>query len=886
MEVFTDCSSRSADTVGHRTKRMGASRGRSEKNAIRVCGDWSEQLSSKGKIYFYNCVTEVSQWQKPPEWNLPDLNSEELLRRVNARNKAEDKTLKRPRNLNSLSQSGTREFITDHRSGSPKRAKYSTEAVARKPASDQRYSPLHPLDTPLRTTCASEVCNRGFSQRYRGGSHTSPRRNYDCRVYPGVGSNSAVRKDHLNNMPSRSMTTDDMEISPNSSPMSASSSPINPTTNHRAFHTSRCTRPGTQRMPLGATRMHNEDSKGQTDYCANSRTPTLSQLVDAIRASIGGLLEQSPSSAVSKPGAYCSPSVNGVHPIRRNKLQVTSNTDSSHSANNAYDSPSPVSVEHGLSVSRRMRSPKRILGNVSIQPRVSDPKIRGDTTACPGNVSESQHYSNPQNKSISGLVSTLTSLVSRIGNSKYSSTSASSSPVASSMYHHPSIPHSAHHQASTHSHSISQRSYHHNISPAIPSPLTPSTHTGTFSSGGSSGSTLTHSVLTATGYNLSSHQMDDLLSSLENFTQKARNRGEFCTDLKHELPTRERFEFDLSTNMRLEDSVSRSVGRNCLRSCERPTNHTIEVNGSGVNQAHLDRPRSTQVTELVKILKTALHQQLNHKEPTPTVDGSPTPSRHLRTSSGEYSQAHPQSSGGVQIDPNPENPLCSPAQEIRRRRRSDNELKIQDDSIPNEPENTVSSTDPHANSYASPRLIHGDFSLSTTSCTPCSSNFPNSSSALVESGGLPPGCVSHAVESSYVQNTTGGRETAASRPTNGSPSPKDQPVEQKCLERISQILGSAEIQSFVDPSVVSKFIDKTTERLEQEAQVECRKFDRLHSVLYSELSAESKKLRALVRISEAKLAIHKEKQTSLQGLMDAIETRKQLLNLSFSDDVL
>ncbi|KAL3309241.1 hypothetical protein Ciccas_012214 [Cichlidogyrus casuarinus] len=43
-----------------------------EKNAIRVCGDWSEQLSSKGKIYFYNSVTEVSQWHKPPEWTLPD----------------------------------------------------------------------------------------------------------------------------------------------------------------------------------------------------------------------------------------------------------------------------------------------------------------------------------------------------------------------------------------------------------------------------------------------------------------------------------------------------------------------------------------------------------------------------------------------------------------------------------------------------------------------------------------------------------------------------------------------------------------------------------------------------------------------------------------------
>ncbi|GAA55557.1 WW domain-containing adapter protein with coiled-coil, partial [Clonorchis sinensis] len=90
-------SGHSSDSVNHRAKRMGAARGRSEsgfpstnqhrpqKNAIRVCGDWSEQLSSKGKIYFYNCITEVSQWQKPPEWKLPDMDHDELLRLLGSR---------------------------------------------------------------------------------------------------------------------------------------------------------------------------------------------------------------------------------------------------------------------------------------------------------------------------------------------------------------------------------------------------------------------------------------------------------------------------------------------------------------------------------------------------------------------------------------------------------------------------------------------------------------------------------------------------------------------------------------------------------------------------------------------------------------------------------
>ena len=34
-----------------------------------VCGDWSEHVSSSGKRYYYNCKTEVSQWEKPKDWN-------------------------------------------------------------------------------------------------------------------------------------------------------------------------------------------------------------------------------------------------------------------------------------------------------------------------------------------------------------------------------------------------------------------------------------------------------------------------------------------------------------------------------------------------------------------------------------------------------------------------------------------------------------------------------------------------------------------------------------------------------------------------------------------------------------------------------------------------
>ncbi|XP_039266521.2 uncharacterized protein LOC120341967 [Styela clava] len=37
--------------------------------AIRICGDWSEHLSSNGKVYFFNNKTKSSQWERPKEWS-------------------------------------------------------------------------------------------------------------------------------------------------------------------------------------------------------------------------------------------------------------------------------------------------------------------------------------------------------------------------------------------------------------------------------------------------------------------------------------------------------------------------------------------------------------------------------------------------------------------------------------------------------------------------------------------------------------------------------------------------------------------------------------------------------------------------------------------------
>ncbi|CAG5121037.1 unnamed protein product, partial [Candidula unifasciata] len=54
---------------GKQTTSSGKEKEQVQKSAIRVFGDWSEHISSSGKRYYYNCKTEVSQWEKPKEWN-------------------------------------------------------------------------------------------------------------------------------------------------------------------------------------------------------------------------------------------------------------------------------------------------------------------------------------------------------------------------------------------------------------------------------------------------------------------------------------------------------------------------------------------------------------------------------------------------------------------------------------------------------------------------------------------------------------------------------------------------------------------------------------------------------------------------------------------------
>ncbi|CAH0716148.1 unnamed protein product, partial [Brenthis ino] len=60
-----------------RTSGMNSSVNRSSKydkrsapsSSVPSGSEWSEHISSSGKKYYYNCISEVSQWEKPREWD-------------------------------------------------------------------------------------------------------------------------------------------------------------------------------------------------------------------------------------------------------------------------------------------------------------------------------------------------------------------------------------------------------------------------------------------------------------------------------------------------------------------------------------------------------------------------------------------------------------------------------------------------------------------------------------------------------------------------------------------------------------------------------------------------------------------------------------------------
>ncbi|RZC39221.1 WW and/or Herpes BLLF1 domain containing protein, partial [Asbolus verrucosus] len=112
---------------------------------IRV-GDWSEHVSSSGKKYYYNCKTEVSQWEKPREWIERLERSRDQFR---SRDRDSDRCYNRsgtPANTSS-SKDGARDSATDsrHRSSSSNRDDSDV------PVKDVRSARKHPNENAQTT---------------------------------------------------------------------------------------------------------------------------------------------------------------------------------------------------------------------------------------------------------------------------------------------------------------------------------------------------------------------------------------------------------------------------------------------------------------------------------------------------------------------------------------------------------------------------------------------------------------------------------------------------------------------------------------------------------------------------------------------------------------
>ncbi|TPP63386.1 hypothetical protein FGIG_04993 [Fasciola gigantica] len=880
MEVFTDCSGHSGDTVNHRTKRMGASRGRSEKNAIRVCGDWSEQLSSKGKIYFYNCITEVSQWQKPPEWKLPDMDHDELVRLLRAREQLDTRSLKRPRVVGASHTNSVKDTDGDQRSASPKRAKYIAEIRALNPTQERKPSPNSQSDTSVsRSNCITPVTPKICLSR-RLNSRLSPRKAYDDR--PRGDCRYAQSRRETGISANRLVPTDDMDISPDSSPMSGGSSPLRHSYHAQPAPNKRIRTGLGHIVPsdlaaYGATKSNMGNQFEPTLPSSKSSGPLL-QLVDALRASLG-LFGDSPNPGGSKGELERFPTANGSQTcgrsVKSNHSSVLLGKDEKHrtpsimtreSLTRPQYLPSP---ENSIPLNVRQRIPEKGSGfSSSLTVSNNSAKSRAE-------VQGSNSMDNPS-KNISGLVSTLTTLVSLISNNKYVHPPPNSSP--SPTVAAPGNVQTNYHRIPSCAYVTTQRTKPPISSPVIPSPLTPSANTGTSSSCESSNSRITHSMLASSGCSLSSHQMDDLLSSLENLTQQARSGTSRLTECYPNAGRKTSVhEFTSLPEERILQTSRGVISPHTTRPyCwSQPRGREPCDNASIPNvseKLYRDSDQSSQVdriSDLVKVLKSAVEQHLSARSSVSSSSEPPNPAVPHRSAPAPIHEIHP----------------TSDSSQTNR-----GESKSYENSIVSSFHHTVvsdSHTKPHTNGQllekcepepAASRFLIADSSPCPEGGAPCS-NLSCLSAAPqdIPVSRIPmPSSVTPVVPSTVVSR-------AAEKQ---APSPVDRLLEDKCLTRINKILNSPEAQQFLDSTVAAKYTDKSIERLEHEAQIEANKFDQLQSVLYGELSVESKKLRALVRISEAKLAIHKEKQTALQELMDSIETRRHLPCLSFSDDIL
>ncbi|XP_078519520.1 WW domain-containing adapter protein with coiled-coil isoform X6 [Lissotriton helveticus] len=114
--------------------------------------DWSEHISSSGKKYYYNCRTEVSQWEKPKEWLEREQRQKEPSSKMAVNSFPKDRDYRREAMQASSTDSLTVDKPTIHACTTPSTSSSGANPTAAPPSSSSSTVPVSPvLQSPMPT---------------------------------------------------------------------------------------------------------------------------------------------------------------------------------------------------------------------------------------------------------------------------------------------------------------------------------------------------------------------------------------------------------------------------------------------------------------------------------------------------------------------------------------------------------------------------------------------------------------------------------------------------------------------------------------------------------------------------------------------------------------
>uniref|UniRef100_T1JH10 WW domain-containing protein n=1 Tax=Strigamia maritima TaxID=126957 RepID=T1JH10_STRMM len=216
----SSASHRGSESNEHRSNhdRNNTDDVKGEKEKKVQVGDWSEHMSSSGKKYYYNCKTEVSQWEKPKDW----LEWEKQQGKPSDPNKVKDRNYDKINASSSSTSSNSSRTSEKHStdrnfprsSGSVSnchsRQHDSRHHTSKSGGNSRNFVPNDQPQHRNQSQHRNEIHSRDRSDQ-RDGSDDVPRRDGDRR--------NDVRKS------TEDSQMQDMDISPDATPISGNSQP-------------------------------------------------------------------------------------------------------------------------------------------------------------------------------------------------------------------------------------------------------------------------------------------------------------------------------------------------------------------------------------------------------------------------------------------------------------------------------------------------------------------------------------------------------------------------------------------------------------------------------------------------------------------------------------